>query len=84
MLEHETLTGMDEETRRGLAEAADDVVNGPDRLKARIIAAGRKGDRPADIHKVIYPAYTYDYVARLVREDREANPDAYRRSTPEP
>ena len=79
MLEHATLTGMNEETRQGLAEAADHVIHGPDRLKARIIAAGRNGDKPADIFKVIHPAYTYDYVARLVREDREANPGEYKR-----
>jgi hypothetical protein len=80
MLEHATLTDMDDETRRGLEEAADDVLNGPDRLRARIVAAGRKGDKPAEIHRVIYPAYTYDYVARLVREDRAANPELHART----
>jgi hypothetical protein len=80
MLEHETLTDMDDETRLGLAEAADHVLHGPERLKAKIIAAGRNGEKPADIHKVIHPAYTYDYVAKLIREDRAArtrqSPDA--------
>lgn len=77
MLERETLTDMDDETRRGLAEAADNLLNGPDRLKARIIEAGRRGEKPAAIHRVIHPAYTYDYVARLVREDRAAHPDLH-------
>jgi len=85
MLEHETLTdmAMDEETRRGLAEAADNVLHGPERLKAKIIEAGRKGDKPADIHKVIHPAYTYDYTARLIREDRAARAKQSQ-DTPEP
>jgi len=63
---------MDEATRQALAEAADNYVKAPDRLKAQILAAGRKGDKPADIVKAIGYAYTYDYVARLVREDRAA------------
>ncbi|HZR50038.1 MAG TPA: hypothetical protein VFB06_11020 [Streptosporangiaceae bacterium] len=90
MLEHETLTdmAMDEETRQGLAEAADNVLHGPERLKAWIVRAAREGDKPADIHKVIHPAYTYDYVAALVRTDRKANPGEYQRAanpgTPEP
>lgn len=77
MLEHETLTDMDDETRRGLAEAADNVLYGPDRLKARILVAARKGEKPAVIHRVIHPAYTYDYVAALVRADRKDNPGEY-------
>jgi hypothetical protein len=82
MLERETLTDMDEARRQRLADAADAVLNGPDRLKAEILDAGRAGEKPATIHRVIYPAYTYDYVARLVREDREANPGEYKTASP--
>lgn len=70
MLERETLTDVDEPTREKLARLADAVVNGPDRLKAAILEAGRAGEKPAAIHRVIHPAYTYDYVAKLIREDR--------------
>jgi hypothetical protein len=55
-------------------------VNGPDRLKAAMIRAARKGDKPATIARAIGYAYTYDFTAKLIREDRTANPDAYAES----
>lgn len=61
---------MDEDTRRGLAEAAAEMMAAPERLKKLILEAARDGSRPADIHRVIFPAYTYDYIARLIRDDR--------------
>lgn len=71
VLERETLTGMDAETRDELGAVADAYLSAPGNLKAAIVKAGRKGDKPADIHRAIKYAYTYDYVAELVREDRK-------------
>ena len=78
MLERETLTGVDQETRQELEVAADNYAMAPSRLQAAILAAARKGEKPAAIARAIEYVYTYDYVARLVRKDRAANPDAYR------
>jgi hypothetical protein len=61
---------VDDETRQELEAAADQYRQAPDTLKAAIIAAGRRGDRPADIVRAIKHVYTYDYVARLIRNDR--------------
>lgn len=72
VLEHATLTGMDDETRRRLEQAGNAYRDAPANLRAEIIDSGRKGDKPAEIHKAIGYAMTYDYVARLVREDRQA------------
>jgi len=66
---------MDETTRRGLAEAAATKTAAAGQLKNLILKAARDGDRPADIHRAIFPAYTYDYVAQLVREDKAARAD---------
>ncbi len=71
LLEDATLTGMDEETQRELAAAADAYEEAPARLRRAILAAAEKGERPADIVRAIRHTYTYDYVARLVREDRK-------------
>lgn len=60
-----------------LETAADNYVNGPERLKAAILKAARKPEKPGTIARAIGYAYTYDYVARLVRDDRKANPEAY-------
>lgn len=76
-MEHGTLTQVDPETLGRLETAADNYVNGPERLKAEILTAGRKGEKPAAIARGIRYAYTYDYVAKLIREDRDANPDEY-------
>lgn len=70
ILEHATLTHVDEEMLRKLAAAADIYEQGPARLKAAILEAARNGEKPADIVRAIRHVYTYDYVARLVREDR--------------
>jgi len=70
VLEHATLTGVDDETRRELEQAAAEYEAAPKRLRAAIFAAADKGDKPADIVKAIGYVYTYDYVARLVRERR--------------
>jgi len=70
---------VDEKTRQALEVAADNYENAPARLKAAILAAARKGEKPGRIARTIRYAYSYDYVARIVREDRDANPGAYRR-----
>ena len=80
MLERETLTGVDTETRQSLEDAADSYAMAPARLQAAILAAARKGDKPALIARAINYVYTYDYVARLVRNDRRANPELYERA----
>ena len=77
ILERETLTGVDPETRRSLEVAADNYEHGPARLQAAILDAARKGEKPATIHRAIGYVYTYDYVAKLVRVDRRANPELY-------
>lgn len=77
VLERETLAAVDEETRRALEVAADNYENGPARLQAAILAAARKGERPAAITRAIGYAYTYDFVAKLIRGDRRANPGLY-------
>jgi hypothetical protein len=65
-----TLAGVDEQTRQELAAAADAYIQAPENLKAAIIAAAAKGEKPADIARAIGYAYTYDYVAKLIREWR--------------
>lgn len=72
-----TLADVDEQTRQALEVAADNYQHGPDRLKDAILDSARKGDKPAGIARAIGYVYTYDYVARLVREDRAANPGLY-------
>ena len=69
VLERETLTGVDDETRAQLAAAASAYQEAPAKLKAAILEAAN-GERPAAIVRAIGHVYTYDYVARLVREDR--------------
>lgn len=76
-LDHATLTRVDDETRAELEQAADNYVNGPDRLKRAMIRAARKGNKPAAIARAIGYAYTYDFTAKLVREDKAANPAEY-------
>ena len=76
--EHATLTVVDDEVRAALEEAADAVINGPKRLRQAIRRAADTGEKPAAITRAIHHAYTYDYVARIVRKHRagEADPDA--------
>lgn len=81
MLEHETLAGVDDDTRQSLVLAADNYENGPARLQTAILAAARKGEKPAAIARAIGYVYTYDYVARLVRKDKSANPREYKRES---
>jgi hypothetical protein len=78
LLEHATLTQVDEETRRELEAVADAYEQAPVRLRAAILAAARNGDKPAAIVRAIRHAYTYEYVARLIRSDRADNPELYR------
>ena len=73
MLDRETLTGMaemDDGTRAKLAAAAQAYQDAPANLREAIIEAGRNGEKPADIARAIDYAFTYDYVARLIRQDR--------------
>ena len=79
MLEHGTLSGVDPETRQALELAADAYATAPARLQAAILDAARKprSQTPAAIARAIGYVYTYDYVARLVRKDRAANPALY-------
>lgn len=77
MTDHATLTDMDETTAKelaGAAEAYDKAVNALERasadLRAAILDSARDGGRPADIVRAIRHAYTYEYVARLIRKDR--------------
>jgi hypothetical protein len=63
-----TLAGVDEQTRQELAAAADAYVQAPEKLKAAILAAAAKGEKPAAIARAIGYAYTYDYVAKLIRD----------------
>jgi len=54
-----------------LKEAADAYVAAPERLRAAIVKAAALGEKPATITRAIGYVYTYDYVARLVREARK-------------
>ena len=66
-----TLACMDEQTRKALSAAADNYENGSLRLQKAIYRAAMvNGDKPADIARAIGHVYTYDYVAKLVREWR--------------
>jgi hypothetical protein len=75
--EHETLTRVDDETQQELKAAGAAFEQAPAQLKAAIIAAARKGQTPAKIVRAIGHVYTYDYVARIVRQDRADNPGEY-------
>ena len=79
MLEPGTLTQVDEDTRRDLEALADAYERAPARLRTRILTAARDGDSPAAIARAIRHVYTYDYVARIIREDRADNPEMYTR-----
>lgn len=61
---------MDEETRQALADAGQAYKEAPAQLRAAVLAAADKGEKPADIQRAIGYVWTYDYVARLVREHR--------------
>ena len=57
-----------------LQEAADAYVaaeQAPERLRAAILEAAAHGERPAAITRAIRHVYTYDYVARLIRDARK-------------
>ena len=69
-LEHATLADVDEKTADALRAAAEAYRQAPETLKAAIIAAAEKGERPAKIARAIGYVYTYDYVAKLIREWR--------------
>lgn len=77
ILEPATLTQVDEETRRELEAVAGAYEQAPVRLRAAILAAARRGEKPAAITRAIRHAYTYEYVARLIRTDRADNPEMY-------
>jgi hypothetical protein len=79
VLEHATLADVNEPTRQALATAADAYAQAPATLKAAILAAARSDpdNTPAKITRAIGHVYTYDYVARLIRQDREKNPGLY-------
>lgn len=62
-------------TKTQLAEAARTYREAPDHLKAAILAAADRGDRPAEITRAIDHTYTADYVARLVREHKKGKGD---------
>jgi hypothetical protein len=66
----ETLTDVDDATRADLEQAATAYEKAPENLKAAILAAAESGEKPAAIARAIRYVYTYDYVARLIREDR--------------
>jgi hypothetical protein len=61
---------MDEATAKELADAADAYEAAPVRLRRAILDAARNGEKPADITRAIKHVFTYDYVARLIRQDR--------------
>lgn len=69
-LERATLADVDEETARKLAEAADTFRQAPKALRDVIREAGLAGEKPSAIARAIGYAYTYDYVARIVRQAR--------------
>lgn len=68
--EHATLIRMDAQTETALQDAGAAYKQAPAALKAAIIAAGRTGEKPANIVRAIGHVYTYDYVAKLIRLDR--------------
>ena len=65
-----TLADVDAKTLKALEDAAVAYRKAPERLKAAILEAARNGDTPAKIARAIGYVYTYDYVARLIRDDR--------------
>ena len=56
---------------------ADAYEQAPLKLRSAILAAARKSEKPAAITRAIRHAYTYEYVARLIRADRAENPELY-------
>jgi hypothetical protein len=64
---------MDDDTARELAAAAEAYETGPVRLRSAILRAARNGEKPADITRAIRHVYTYEYVARLIRQDRSGS-----------
>ena len=69
--ERATLTAMDDATKQELAALGAVYRETPAKLREAVIAAGRRGDKPAEIHRAIGYVWTYDYVAKLVRDDRK-------------
>ena len=82
ILERETLTGVDQETRQELEVAADNYAMARPGSRRRSWRRPARGEKPAAIARAIDYVYTYDYVARLVRLDRRANPGLYERVAP--
>ncbi|MBO0813596.1 MAG: hypothetical protein J2P30_00345, partial [Actinobacteria bacterium] len=70
---------MDEETRQALADAGKAYKEAPAQLRRAVLAAADKGEKPARIHEAIGYVWTYDYVARLVREHRGPSKPGTRR-----
>jgi hypothetical protein len=68
---------VDDTTRRELEDLADAYERAPVKLRAAILDAARHGDKPAAIVRAIRHAYTYEYVARLIRADKAENPEFY-------
>lgn len=68
-----TLDRVQEDTRRELKDAAEAVRSGPSLLKVAICKAADEGERAADITRAIDHVWTYDYVARIIREHREGS-----------
>jgi hypothetical protein len=78
MLDRATLADMlDADTRRDLGDLADAYEKASPRLRAAILKAARGGANPAEITRAIKHVMTYDYVARLIRQDRKDNPGDY-------
>jgi hypothetical protein len=66
------MSRVDEQTRQELEDAAGAYEQAPARLRTAILEAARAGERPAAIVKAIRHVYTYDYVAKLIRDDRKS------------
>ena len=78
--DRETLTAVEDKTRQALEAAASAYEQAPATLKEAIRAAARAGQRPADIVKAIKHVYTYDYVARIVRDEVGPRPRSKRKA----
>jgi hypothetical protein len=64
---------MDEATKQELAALGEAYKQTPAKLREAVIEAGRRGERPAAIQRAIGYVWTYDYVAKLIRDDRKAS-----------
>lgn len=67
----EILRCVDPDTEKELGDLADVYSTAPAKLRAGILKAAAKGDKPAEITRAIKHVYSTDYVERITLDIRD-------------